>query len=175
MTTYLIILKILFQTSGQVGGIGRYTLLPLTTKRRTTKNNENCQKIELYGSLTNKELKKKHSFRLVGEVEMGSRYREYARQDGGWQTGWSHICVRIIWEEQLGSETDHTTQGSNMGKESLKTSGCKILWGLWWRKKLPTSQESLLEKHTGSQNVHKHAHPGISTRKTQFACGQQRK
>ena len=31
----------------------------------------------------------------------------------------------------MGSETDHTIQGSSMGKESLKTSGCKNLWGLW--------------------------------------------
>ena len=45
-------------------------MLPNTTKRRTTnlktKNNQNCQKIELYGSLTTKKLKKKHSSRLVG-------------------------------------------------------------------------------------------------------------
>ena len=63
--------------SGQDGGIGRYTLPPRTTKRRTTtnlkmKNKQNCQKIELYGSPTIKELKKKHSFRLVGGGEMGS-------------------------------------------------------------------------------------------------------
>ena len=30
-----------------------------------------------------------------------------------WQTGRSHICVQ---EEQLGSETDNTTQGSSTGK-----------------------------------------------------------
>ena len=64
-------------TSGQEGGIGRYTLPPHTTKRRSTtnlkiKNNKNYQKIKLYGSLTTKELKKKHSSRLVGRVEMGS-------------------------------------------------------------------------------------------------------
>ena len=52
-------------------------MLPHTTKRRTTtnlktKSNQNCQKIELYGSLTTKELKKKHSSRLVGGAEMGS-------------------------------------------------------------------------------------------------------
>ena len=52
------------------GGIGRYALLPHTSKRRTTnnlkiKNNQNCQKIELYGSPTTIELKKKHSSRLV--------------------------------------------------------------------------------------------------------------
>ena len=44
-------------TSGQDGGVGRYTMPPCTTKRRTTsnlktKNNNNCQKIKLYGSLT---------------------------------------------------------------------------------------------------------------------------
>ena len=49
---------------------------PHTTKRRTTphlktittttKKNENCQKIKLYGNLTTKELKKKHSFRQEG-------------------------------------------------------------------------------------------------------------
>ena len=32
--------------------------------------------------------------------------------------------------EQLGSETDHETQGSSWGKESLKNSGCKNLWGV---------------------------------------------
>ena len=41
-----------------------------------TKNNQNYQNIELYGSLTTKELKKKHSSRLVGGMEMGSQGRE---------------------------------------------------------------------------------------------------
>ena len=68
-------------TSGQDGGIGRYTLSPRTTRRRTTtnlktKNNQNCQKIKLYGSLTTKEFKKKHSPRLVGGVEIGTWGRE---------------------------------------------------------------------------------------------------
>ena len=48
---------------------------PRTTKRRTTtnlrtKNNQNCQKIELYGSPTTKALKKKHLPRPVGGAEM---------------------------------------------------------------------------------------------------------
>ena len=42
-----------------------------TTTNLKTKSNQNCQKIELYGSLTTKELKKKHSSRLVGGAEMG--------------------------------------------------------------------------------------------------------
>ena len=67
------------ETSGEDGDIGRYTLPPHTTKRRTTTNlktktNQNCQKIKLYGSQTTKELKKKHSFRLVGgEVQEAQR------------------------------------------------------------------------------------------------------
>ena len=36
------------------------------------KNTQNCQKIKLYGSPTTKELKKKHSSRLVGRAETGS-------------------------------------------------------------------------------------------------------
>ena len=38
------------------------------TTNLETKNNQNCQKIELYGSPTTKELKK-HSFRPVGGAE----------------------------------------------------------------------------------------------------------
>ena len=97
-------------TSGQDGGINRYTLSPRTTKRRTTNlKTKNNQKIKLYGSLTTKELKKKHSSRQVGRVETGSQGREDSQQDGGWRTRQSHICMRMNWEEQLGSETDHTT------------------------------------------------------------------
>ena len=65
------------QTSGQDGGGGRHTVPPHTTKRRTTnlktRNNQNWQKIKLYESPTTKELKKKHSSRQVGGVEMGSQ------------------------------------------------------------------------------------------------------
>ena len=64
-------------SSSQDGGIGRYALLPCTTKRRITtnlktENNQNCQKIKLHGNLTTKELKK-HSLRLVGKVEIRDR------------------------------------------------------------------------------------------------------
>ena len=92
---------------------------PCTTKRRTTenlktKNNQNCQKIKLYGSPTTKELKKKHSFRQGGGAEKGSR-EERTRikvvtggqggQGGGRWSRWSHIYVWINWEEQLRSKT----------------------------------------------------------------------
>ena len=43
-----------------------------TTANLKTKCNQNCQKIELYGSPTTKELKRKHLSRLVGGVETGS-------------------------------------------------------------------------------------------------------
>ena len=65
----------------------------------------NCQKIELYGSPTAKELKK-----------MGSQSREDVWQGGRWWTRWSHICVHIKQEEKLGSEIDHATQASTSGK-----------------------------------------------------------
>ena len=52
-------------------------MLPHTSKRRITTNvktkiNQNCQKTELCGSPRTKELKKKHSSRLVREAKMGS-------------------------------------------------------------------------------------------------------
>ena len=53
-----------------------------TTTNSKTKNNQDCQKIELYGSLTTKEFRKKHSFRLVGEVEMGNWGGEDVWQGG---------------------------------------------------------------------------------------------
>ena len=59
-----------------------------TTKRRTTtnlktKNNQNCHKIKLYGSPTTKELKKKHSSRVV---ETGSPGGEDTWQRCRWLT-----------------------------------------------------------------------------------------
>ena len=100
---------------------------PYTTKRRTTtnlktKNNQNYQNIKLYGSLTSKELKKKFASRLVGGEEMGRQGRENLWQGSGpergcsWWTRQSHICVWINPEEQLGRETNCTTQGSIVGK-----------------------------------------------------------
>ena len=40
----------------------------------------------------------------------------------------------------MGSEIDYATHGSIMGKENLKTSGWKNLWGFWWQDELPASQ-----------------------------------
>ena len=80
-----------------------------------------------------------------------------------------HLCVDKLG--QLGSKEDHAAQGSSEGKESLKTSVYKNLWGLWWQEKLPASQESLSERPTGSQNVHKPTHTGISTRRPNLIVG----
>ena len=130
-------------------------MLPLTTKTRTTtnlktKNNQNCQKIELYGSLTTKELKKKHSSKLVGRVETCSLSGKDIWKGGGSRSRWSHICMRINWEEQLGRETDHTTQGSIMGgKKPLKPWAVKPS-RVEVEGELPASQESWLERRTGS-------------------------
>ena len=45
---------------------------------------------------------------------------------GGWGDSWRfHICMQINQDEQLGSETNGTIQGSRMRKESIKTSGGK--------------------------------------------------
>ena len=123
-----------FRTSGQDGSIGRYTLPCPTTKRRTTKNlntknNQNCQKIKLYGNLTTKELKKKYSSRLVGGVETVIWGRDDLWQGGSWQTRWSHICVQINWEEQLGSQTDCATQGSEQENKASKPLVVKTCGG----------------------------------------------
>ena len=63
-------------TSGQDGGIGKCSLPPSTTTANLQLNyrtnvTHNCQKIELYGCLTTKELKKPHLSREVGEAGGG--------------------------------------------------------------------------------------------------------
>ena len=58
-------------------------------KNLKTKNNQNCQKIELYGSLTTKEIKKKHLSRpetFIQRGRDGQLSREDSRQGGGWRT-----------------------------------------------------------------------------------------
>ena len=56
------------------------------------KNNQNRQKIKLYGSLVTKELKKKYSSRLIGGAEMGSRvertHTKAVAGGPGWASRW---------------------------------------------------------------------------------------
>ena len=40
-------------------------------------------------------------------------------QGGGWQSGWSHICMQINREEQLESETDLSTQDREIDAKRL--------------------------------------------------------
>ena len=80
-------IKITRKSSSQHGGVGRNAFLPHTTKRRITTNlktinNQNCQKIKLHGTPTTKVLKK-HSFRPVKGVEMGSWAGRKDPQQGG--------------------------------------------------------------------------------------------
>ena len=81
----------------------------MTTTTRTAR-------IKLYGTPTTEELRKKHSFRLVGGMEMGRWDKEDTWQGSSWWAGWSCICMQINWEEQLGLENDHETQDSSVGK-----------------------------------------------------------
>ena len=68
------------------------------TKKRTTnlktKNNQNCQKIELYRSPTTKVLKKKYSCRQAGWVETGSWGGEDVWQGGSW---WTRPGQAMLW------------------------------------------------------------------------------
>ena len=57
------------------GGLGRPPCLLVQPQRESqlllrVKNNQNHQKIKLYGSLTTEDLKKSHSSRLVGGAEL---------------------------------------------------------------------------------------------------------
>ena len=55
-----------------------------------------ARKIKLHGSPTTKELKKKHSFRLVGGVEMGIQGQEDVQQRGWWT--WAGKAVASRWD-----------------------------------------------------------------------------
>ena len=168
-----------------------------------TKNNQNWQKIELYGSPITKELKKTHSSRPVREAETcswvestsGKTVAGGPSQEEYCGPGWSRL--QLACKEQLVdtkrwwladpavSHLHADKRGGTKGEQNKlhnprapaqgnKTSNhwLKTPWGLrWQQEKLPASQESLLERTTGSRNVHKPTHMGISTRRAHFACG----
>ena len=92
------------------------------------KNNQNCRKIKLYGSLTTKDLKKTHSFRLIGRAETASQGREDAQQGGSWWKRRSHICVQINqgnnWGERQTSQPRVLSWGNKTSKPlAVKTCG----------------------------------------------------
>ena len=111
-------------TTSQDGGIDRYNSPPCTTKRTTTnlktKSNQNCQKIELYGSLTTKELKKEHSPRPVGGVETGrwaegTSGKEAARGLGQAKQQLVDWVVPHSHADKLGGTTGEQDRLSNPG------------------------------------------------------------
>ena len=94
-----------------------------TTTNLKTKNNQNCQKTELYGSPTTKEIKKKHSPRPVGGAEPGSwAERTHSKAAAGRPSevadcgaGWAKL--QLAARQQLVDQaTDLTSQGSSTGK-----------------------------------------------------------
>ena len=60
------------------------------------------------GSLGEEEVQQTSCWRIV---QVRLRLEDQGGHGGGWQTGQSHICMWMNWEEQMGSETDHATQG----------------------------------------------------------------
>ena len=104
----------------------------------------------MYGSPTTKELKKKHSSRLVGGAEMGSwAERTCSKVVAGGQ-GWTRL--QLVSKEATGRPGKHcTTQSSTVGKSSLKPLIEDTHGGLkQQQEKLPASQESSLERPTGA-------------------------
>ena len=119
-----------------------------------TKNTQNCQKIELYRSLTTKDLKKLYSSRWVGGVETGS----WSGEDiASWQqvVRWwqqlvecvvTHSCVvkknhgDTLWVSNPSPRQDFRAQDSSPGKIKPPNFWLK---NQWQQKKLPVSQESL--------------------------------
>ena len=74
---------------------------------RTDKN-------ELYGSLTTKELKKKHSSRPEGGAERGSIMDRTHGKGLLMELAVPHLQTK--WEEKLGNDIDHSTHGYSAGK-----------------------------------------------------------
>ena len=93
---------------------------PRTTKRRTT-TNVKTKTPEVTENRTvwksdNQGVKKETFIQTGRRGRDGQPVKEDSQQGRGLQTGQSHICVQIKWEEQPGNETDNTTQGSSAGK-----------------------------------------------------------
>ena len=103
----------------------QHLLSPHPTTERITNNTQNNQKIELYGSLTTKDLKKPHSSRQAG----GARDRQEARRRSvvqRWQQGQKGQSNIYVWWVKIGKDTlgdsnpspspDCTAQGSSTRK-----------------------------------------------------------
>ena len=139
------------QTSSQYKGIGRYFATSYNQEMGNNKfknNNQNCKKIELYGSPTTTELKE-HSSRLVGGVEMRSLGGKDTWQGGAWQVDQVAPHLHV---DKPGGTTGDRDRPCNPWFQCRKRKPehlYKNLW-CWQREKLPASKESLLEIPTGS-------------------------
>ena len=101
---------------------------PCTTETRTTTNlNKTPQELTENRTIwksDNQEVKEETFIQTGRRGGVGQSGGEDSKQGGSWrtrqggslQTGQSHICVQINQEEQLGTETGRTTQGSSTGK-----------------------------------------------------------
>ena len=161
------------RNSGQDGGVGRYTLPPHTTKRRTT----NLKTKKQWELPENRTVWKSDTQGVKEETFIQTDRRG---RDG--QPGWKGLVARRWLEDQAvphlrADKPEGTTgewdrphsPGLQHGEIKPQTSEWKN-WGLWQWEKLPASQESPLERPTGSWNVHKPTHLGITIRRAQFAC-----
>ena len=124
------------------------------------KNNQSSQKIEPYGSLTTKELKKKH-FIQTGRRGGDGQHRQrgctarqrlenLAGETAAGGPGSPTICMQINWENNLGVRQATHPRVPVWGNKASKPVTEKNLWGLRRQEKLPVSQESTLERPTGS-------------------------
>ena len=103
---------------------------PCTTKRRTTTNLKTEKDPELPENRTvrksdNQGFKEETFIQLgrrSGEGKLGQRG---CVQGSGWQTKWSHICMHVNQEEQLGSETDCKPRVPAPGNKASKPQAVK--------------------------------------------------
>ena len=77
----MLFMLLISKTQGQDGGIDNMLCLLVQPQRELqlnlkTNNTQNCQKIELYGSLTTKDLKQPHSSRFGRKGRDAERNRE---------------------------------------------------------------------------------------------------
>ena len=128
----------------------------------------------------NQGVKKKHSPRPVGGVEMGRRGRGLvARQlagGPGWAKRWLEDQavphhVQINQEEQLGSRTDPTNQGSRTGIKASKPLTVKIYGGCGSGRNSQPHRRVHWRDPQGPRMYTKPPTQGISTKRAQFACG----
>ena len=131
---------------------------PKEGQRFKNKNKQNWQIIELYGSRTTKEIKKKHSSRPVEGAEIGSQAKRTHGKvpavgpskaaDCG--AGWAKL--QLASEAAAGGLGDRRRNPQfQCGEIKPQTTDCKHLWGLrrQWEKLL-ASQESLSARPTGA-------------------------